>query len=318
MVSGNNRNIKNRYLKRHGKVKSMTVCIAAICDRIVEADGKIIRPKIVLCADRLVSAGIQYEGGQSKIRKLTENCFVLQSSEDSTLSDLVLENVQAKLASNSNIVKIKDIAKVISDECVALREETLRREVLSNYNLIKVVLNEKAENLAGIAAQAIQEYAYPQFDFLVAGIELPAEACIYTVNQNGEVRPQHDSNGFATIGGGGGMAFLELTKYTYAREVPMVEALPRVYFAKKAAERVQGVGRWTDLLVLYFAQDLTTKQYVPVVLSFTTKEYFEKFEAILARIRESEAKELATIYQEIWNTLKQKADEENLSKEAKP
>jgi hypothetical protein len=168
-----------------------------------------------------------------------------------------------------------------------------------------------------MAAKAVEEYMYPQFEFLVAGIELPNAAYIYTVNQNGDVRPQHDSNGFATVGAGGSMAFLELTKYTYAREVPMVEALPRVYFAKKASERVQGVGRWTDLWLLYFAQDLTTKEYVPVVQSFTTDEYFQKFEAILVRIKEFETKELANIYQEIWNTLKQKAEAENLSKEVK-
>lgn len=55
------RYIKIKKRKKSG-VKPMTVCIAAICDAYTES------PKIVFVADRLISAGIQFEHGIEKVK----------------------------------------------------------------------------------------------------------------------------------------------------------------------------------------------------------------------------------------------------------
>ena len=64
----------NRYLRR--KLKPVTVCIAGICDA---GTGT---PAIVFVADRLITAGIQFEGSQSKIKIMAPYCMAMQSSNE--------------------------------------------------------------------------------------------------------------------------------------------------------------------------------------------------------------------------------------------
>jgi hypothetical protein len=69
----------------------VTVGIAAMCDAVPDS-----WPKIVLCADRLVSAGIQFESGESKIVKIEDFCYAISSSNNTSASDLILEKVSSR------------------------------------------------------------------------------------------------------------------------------------------------------------------------------------------------------------------------------
>jgi hypothetical protein len=237
----------NRYLKSKSLegLNPVTVCIAAICDLDQPA------PAIVLCADRLVSAGIQFESHTSKIKVMTGYCLAFQSANDSLTADAILEKVREKTAAFDKPAKILDIVELIRIECIAVKKQWIEDNILSKYNITFDKLNAKPEVAVIRAVKEVNCCKYPiKFQFIVAGIEESKQAHLYVIDQDGQYWLQ-DTLGFATIGSGDYLAFPELTKLGYSRRFPAVVSIPRVYMAKKASERVQGVGRRTDLLILF-------------------------------------------------------------------
>jgi hypothetical protein len=231
----------NRYLK----VEPLTICIAAICNM----RGR--DTKLVLCADRQVTSLVQFEGTISKIKQITEYCYALPSSNDSRISDLILERVADK-AKESGLTRIKDIVNLVVQESFNHKKEQIERDVLSLYNITIDSLRASHETLLERAIGEVENYPYTlRFDCIIAGLEPSGEAHIYRINQNGEYWC-NDSIGYCTIGSGELNAFLELTKVVYDCGKRWESAVPLVYFAKKAAERASGVGTTTDLLVLHF------------------------------------------------------------------
>lgn len=294
----NKRKRKIRYQKR---LKPVTVCIAAICDSI---EGFL--PKIVFCADRLTSVGIQYESGESKIKKLTEYCYAMSSSNDSLTSDLILEKVKDRIKNEKDIIKIEKIVEILSQECENFKDERIKKDVLHKYN--SALENMKADPNTTIkdAVEEIHNYEYPlECEFIILGLELPRKAHIYKVNQDGNFQ-LFDSNGFATTGSGGSLAFLEMSKYVYARRISMTDALQRAYFSKKVSERAEGVGRYTDLYVLYFTEDPNTKKPTPAIFGFSNKEFIEKLDGVFNKIKNYEMGELAKLSKEIYEMLTKK------------
>lgn len=252
------------------KLKPVTICIAAICDIDKPA------PAIVFCADRLISAGpIQFEGSTSKIKIMTAYCMAMQSSNDSLTSDAILEKAREKASKFDKPRKIVEIVELIRAECLALKKQWIEDNILFKYNVTFDKLEVKPE---ATVAQAIKEVTdcknqYPfQFSFIVLGIEETKEAHLYTIDQDGQYWLQ-DSLGFATIGSGDYLAFPELTKHGYSRHFPAVVAIPRVYIAKKVAERVQGVGRHADLCIL-FLNDPTNSKFDPRVQELSANKAF--------------------------------------------
>ncbi|MBM3199703.1 hypothetical protein FJZ53_02110 [Candidatus Woesearchaeota archaeon] len=221
----------------------MTICIAAICE--VENS-----PQIVFTADRLISAGIQFEHGVSKIMNLTDNCWLMCASNDSLKSDIIINNVREKLLTNKP--KIKEIAEIFSKECQKLMNDERETEVLAkfglNYETFIKKSKELSQDLIRLLGTSLDNYTSNfETEFLILGLE--PSAVIYVINQDGEYKP-YDRLGFACIGSGSTLAFPEMTKYSYTPTLGLYAALIRVYQAKKVAQRVSGVGEYTDLLVL--------------------------------------------------------------------
>ena len=242
----------NRYLNLR-RLKPVTVCIAAICNVGI----KEVTPAIIFCADRLISAGIQFESGESKIKQFTNYCYSMQSSNDSLISDLILERAKAKVGKAEKPLKIEEIVKIVKDECVAYKTEWIETAILSNYNIAFEKFKVTPESIVQKAVDEVKFTEIPYvFDIIILGLEESKEAHIFVIKQDGTYK-SYDSVGFATIGSGSDLAFLELTKYMISRSIPSVVAIPRVYIAKKVSERAQGVGRVTDLVVLFFT-DLKT------------------------------------------------------------
>ena len=73
------------------------------------------------------------------------------------------------------------------------------------------------------------------------------------------------------------MHFLELTKHGYSRHFPAVVAIPRTYIAKKVSERAQGVGRITDLVILFF-NNPQGAEFLPTIQILSVPEFTQKLD----------------------------------------
>ena len=65
------------------------------------------------CADRRITAGIQFEGGTPKFQKLTENCYIMDSSSNSLLSDLIIKLTKDRIGDEYflEVQKVVDMDK---------------------------------------------------------------------------------------------------------------------------------------------------------------------------------------------------------------
>lgn len=297
------KNRRNRYLKRK-RLKPVTVCIAAICNVGIQGAN----PAIVFCADRLVSAGIQFEGGESKIKALTNYCYAMQSSTDSLISDLILEKVKQKVSKSEKPIKIEEIVRTIRAECIAHKTEWIESAILFNYNIAFEKFKVAPESIVQKAVDEVRMCEYPYtFDIIVLGLEESGEAHVFVVNQDGTYR-SYASLGFATIGSGGDLAFLELTKYFYARSVPAVVAIPRVYIAKKVSERAQGVGRYTDFAVLFLTSDPKTSFSPGVHVLSNVPDFLKKLDDAYNALLSSEAAALGKLAETVQSMLTPKPE----------
>lgn len=241
----------------------MTVCIAAICDA-ENGSGK----KIVFCADRQISVGIQFEGGMPKIQKFTENCYIMDSTNDSLRSDLIIERTKERLG-NIEFLEIKKVVEILCEECEKVKTEQIQKELLWKYNALPSNLKVNPSDLLPYINQQLDNYDYDlSCEFLVFGLESPQIAHIYRIDENG-MEKLLDNLAFAMIGGGGQLALLEITKYPYSIEIPSVEAIARVHFAKRLAERAIGVGHDLDLKLLYYSEHPETKVVSPDVFDIS-------------------------------------------------
>jgi len=292
---------KRNYCNTVGKqtgAKPVTVCIAAICDAFGDYSQK-----IVLCADRLTSSWIQFESATSKIKKITEYCYAIQSSNNSLASDLILERLKKKVSAEKDKMKISDIMKALKRECIDYKKDTLEREVLFKYEFVSEKLKTDLNQVQTNAVNDVQYHRYSlDCNFILAGIEEPNEAHIYSVNQNGDYA-LYDSQGFHAIGSGSYLAFSEMTKHQYSGKDFMSTAIPRVYMAKKISERSQGVGRDTDFGVLFFAQSMENKKPVPAPayfdLSTPQLEIFPILDKALKKIQNYEKKTIEDLKNKI-------------------
>lgn len=236
----------------------MTICIAAICD-VVEG----LYPKIVFAADRLVSAGVQFEHGQAKIEQLTDSTYVMMSSNDSLKSHMIIKSTIKKIGKTNH--SIEDVVKMLASECEQAEKLEREKNVLSKFGLTYETLVEKSRSMSQdfirIMTSELESFE-SDFDgqFLIFGLE-PAPH-IYIVDKYGNYK-LNDFVGFAVIGSGYSLSFADLTKYTYHPSIPMAVTLVRVYNAKKVAERIGGVGKEiTDLYVLHTIEDNNKKKIV--------------------------------------------------------
>lgn len=261
----------------------MTVCIAAIC-----GVGPEFNQKIVLCADRLVSSWTIYEGGEPKINKITDNCYTMQSSNDSTVSDFILERTRESVKTMEEMPRIENILDILKEKITNYKKDEIERDVLLKYN----VMSEKfslSDSVIKDGISEIKDYNYsPQFEFILLGLEPPSEAHIYVIDQDGSVK-LYDSMGFATIGSGSWHVHSELTKQPYSRSTIFTETVPRVYIAKKMSERAQGVGRYTDLRLLYYGQSQNEERSAYL---YDFKELLPTFDDIIEERQSFEQKQL--------------------------
>ncbi|HJW19137.1 MAG TPA: hypothetical protein VJ571_01090 [Candidatus Nitrosotalea sp.] len=269
----------------------MTVCIAAICDLGTDPTSGITSPKLLLCADRLVSTIVQFEAlGTSKIRVIGKY-FLMATTNDSNAVQIITNNVIHRVRELKNI-SIKQTADVISEECIKFKKSTIEKDILFKYELITDKLKINPDTLAKEAKSELDSYIYElQIELIIAGIEKDAKHPeIYTINQNGNIR-QHDSIGFVTIGSGESLALSELTRHRYSPYTDLSRATMLVYFAKKAAERAIGVGDNTDLVVVHLVKKDESMSTDLAILS-KEKIIMQKLAKAFNEIHSNEGKEV--------------------------
>jgi len=202
----------------------------------------------------MISAGLQFQHGVPKIKALTQFCYVMMSSDDSLTTDMIIKGVQSKIAGRP--LTVAQIVQLFSEECISFKARNRERDVLFplglNYSTLAEGLGDLPREVANGVISGLLDYDYDfRSDFLIFGLDIdPIAAHIYVVNQDGEFK-LYDYLGFAVIGSGYNTAFPELTRMVWHQGITMVEAIVRVYNAKKAAERMGGVGEFTDLYVLH-------------------------------------------------------------------
>jgi len=298
----------NRYLnkKKTGEFRPLTVCIAAISNQGMFNEKKEpIPPCIVFCADKLVSAGIQFESIEAKIKRITNYCFAMTSG-DAFVSDLILERVMQKVGNPEKPLKIEEVVRMLSKECFEYKKEWFENNVLWKYNLAFEKFKVTPESTVNNAVKEVGECQYQfEFEFIVLGIEPPQEAHLFYVNQDGAYRLQ-DSLGFVTIGIGAQLAFPQMTKYAYSRYTPLVTAIPMVYISKKISERMQGVGQNTDLAVLY-NNKTKDSPFLPMLwVPSIQPDFMKQLDDTFATITKNESIELANISKKVQEWLDQR------------
>jgi len=220
----------------------VTICIATIA----EADES---PKIVFAADRLVSGQVQFEHGNPKIYELRKNCLLMLAGNP-LKGSLIISSVVEQI--NKKSVPLKELANKVSIETRLLRNKTVEEQLLYPRSLtlekFYSQIKQFPEWFADSIDDQLQEDPY-QIDFLLFGIENDVPH-LYQIRTNGEVN-SYDSLGFAAIGIGAGQSIAELGRYQYGSNISLSQAINLTYLAKKEAERVSGVGKETDLEILY-------------------------------------------------------------------
>jgi hypothetical protein len=267
-------------LRKREPVVPMTICIAAVCND----QG---RYNLIFCSDRLVTDddGLTFEQGHPKIDYVLDNCFVM-SAGLSYEADKLIEAVSTLIKENKkkDALKLKDIAELFSSEHKKLRDKSLEADVLgprgmtltSFYSGLKAFPSWFA---FGVDSQ-IRDYTL-SVEFLLFGFDIEKSKenvsvtpHIFLIDDQGQISPL-DSDGFGIIGIGERISLPEMTRETYDKNTPLSEALFRVFWAKKSAERVVSVGtKTTDLGLMW--TDTNEKGDITVKNTLIPDDFKEK------------------------------------------
>lgn len=245
--------IRYRNFTRYRSNK-LTIGIATICDTRNSV-------KIIYCADRLVSAGVKYEG-LPKIQIISDSIRVISSTNDADSSDAILNKARSKLNSVTTPVRVSDFVNILKDECLIHKKEKIKQDVLESFQIVFDHFEKQPENMLKDARDEVKNYKYHlECEFLVFGLDIQDKSAhIFVVNQNGSYT-EYDSSGFATIGEASGLAFAEITKYSFNRFWDYEYVVPLVYRTKKICEdRYESVGEVTDFEIMFFSQNAIDKQ----------------------------------------------------------
>lgn len=170
-----------RCLRRN---RPVTICIAAICDGFVH--DRVI-PKIVFCADHLVSTQlVQFEHDSPKLKSLTGRCLVATAG-DAIASDMVIENVKERLTQmNTAEIRIKEIVELVKQECKKIDDEEMARNVFAKYNLARNIMpNLDSQIMTAKIMDEISIYQHtkPKFELILFGFDSIREPHIHKIDK---------------------------------------------------------------------------------------------------------------------------------------
>lgn len=229
----------------------MTICIGAMCRE--EIDG-VILPFVVGASDRMLTSigDVEFEPDTPKIVQVAPSIAIMTAGDISIHAE-ILAGVRLALDM---------LAKVNPNEWIGV--ETVAQAYGRIYdmarlrraeNAILTPLGLKADSyLDGRVAPDIAQDLMRQMG---AFPDLPVHAIISGVDPSGShifvlydgVVRHEDRIGFAAIGSGVEHAHSHLTFMRHTAAMPMPETLFHVFYAKRRAEVVAGVGGATDMFI---------------------------------------------------------------------
>jgi hypothetical protein len=177
----------------------------------------------------MISAGLQFEHGEAKIKWVAYGILVMTSSSNSLTSDMIVEKVGEQTWGHP--MTTEAVAYRFSEECKALKRQRTEQEVLSPLGLTYETFWARAKDLPNdtfaSVMRRLETYDYDFYtQFMIIGIDQVKQTYlphIHIVNQNGNVTSQ-DFLGFGAIGAGSETAFPELTRHVWTRNIPWQEA----------------------------------------------------------------------------------------------
>jgi 20S proteasome alpha/beta subunit len=209
----------------------------------------------IIAADRMITAGdIQYEPFQSKLAAINHKTIVLVAGDYAIHSHAVKKTMETVDAAASPY----QIAQFYGHQIQLLRRQEAEAVYLAplglNTDTFLAQQRELSEAFVTTITEQMQRHRAPEVEALVIGSSEGLTGIpyvqLYHIDTNGIVSCCDDV-GFAAIGSGAWHAKSNLMQNGYTNGANYATALTAIYAAKKAADIAPGVGKDTDLYLVF-------------------------------------------------------------------
>jgi hypothetical protein len=231
-------NYKDTFLgdKTTNDLESMTVCIAAICEK-----GELA----IIVSDRLLTSEgmlLEFEHSTPKIVALTNNCAAAIAG-DMQVSTELFELARPKIDGVENAT-VSDVGKCVYDAFFELRQKKIEEDILRPKGIRDLKEYHKLQKQLLRDVVLMIENQIDAFELelqvLVAGVEEDG-AHIYCIEDPSDFTT-YDARGYHAIGIGARHALTSLTVQGYDQKTSFAKAIMSTYEAKKIAEGAPHVG----------------------------------------------------------------------------
>lgn len=253
-TSGRGRDKKHRpYPPERSPV---TVCVAAsFAWNYAHKDKPTdFGPAAIIASDRMLTAGdVQYEPNKRKFAEINKSTFIWVSGDYAFHSKAVKDTFKLTNATST----VENVATIYGQALQAIKRKEAEDLYLAplglNTDTFIAQQKDMSDTFVATLREQLQNHRSEETEAIVVGPQIvrdQSQMRIFTVDTHGIVSC-HDDLAFATIGSGAWHARSRLTQWGYTNTVTFGPAMAAVYAAKKAAEVAPGVGKATDMVVIF-------------------------------------------------------------------
>lgn len=243
-----------REIVPHGR-RAVTVCIAVGCD--CEIAGK--KPKIIFVSDLLLSVGFTSSESTIKVRRLAKGWTIMFAGRDVSHAPSVIHTAGIKLEGQDKTGAFQ-AATAIAESYQLVRRVQLENKFLGTYGMNMKEFLSQGRKIFPESHYLNLIYEMERYDlgcqFLVAGFgsdeaKFPS---FFTVSNPGEFSPLDDI-GYGAIGSGDANAISYLARRNQDEYQSCERSLYTAIAAKHLAEKAEGVGKQTFVVVAECGND---------------------------------------------------------------
>ncbi len=225
----------------------------------------------ITASDRMITAGdMEYEPTQQKVAFITNRTVILIAGDYSVHSEAIKSAME--FARGRPELKPQDAAAFYGQAIQRIRRRQAEDRILAplglNTDSFIAQQKEMSEAFVNVVTAQLQDFQGADVGAIIVGMEAD-NAHLYSVDAIGTVRC-FDDVGFAAIGIGAWHAQSRLMQIGYTNLVNVSPALASVYTAKKAAETAPGVGKATDIHLIFRGG---TEPLMPIVMDKLEQMY---------------------------------------------
>ena len=233
----------------------VTVCIAALFRWNYAAAGKPpdLGVAAVAVSDRMITAGdVQYEPAQSKVALVGRRIAMLIAGDYPVHSQAL--RITLKYFGGKPDATSLQIANFYGAQIQAIQRKQAEDHILVplglNTDSFLAQQKDMSEGFIATTTSDLQNFRGADVEALVVGIDADGLASLYHIDHRGVIGA-YDDVGFAAIGIGAWHARSSLMQAGYTNQAGFFPALAAVYHAKKIAEIAPGVGKGTDVHLIF-------------------------------------------------------------------